>query len=218
MTQPTLETLQAEIEALRGNEQTFIRWCQMVLGPLAIVGVVASVIALFAAKGEQGDPGKDGKDGRDGPPGIGAPVGSVVAWLRDDLPSTGHWRVCNGERIADLELEPSEERALRGLLDQDALPDLRGYFLRGAGEATKGLGDLDSRKGGNGVGSEQKDAARLNCGGAGLVLPENTDTHLRVAWKLPGATDPGKFDVVKEFNAAETRPVNVAVHWIIRVK
>ena len=167
---------------------------------------------------------------------VGVPVGTITAWMHDIRPPE-EWRRCDGTRLSELNLSADEERELRRsvLIKHDKLPDFRGCFLRGhdsSGEIDKEMGRV--------LGKLQTDSTRKpnlafraipskdfqdHDHGAGYVqqgkgsgkLQHNTNDTLGVA---RSSKQSASKDHTHEIDGGdlETRPVNYAVHWIIRVK
>lgn len=170
------------------------------------------------------------------------PVGSVVAFSGEESSVPPNWRVCDGRT---LENKKGEFDELYGVLGSDkyggaklnvTLPDYRGYFLRGVVQFRKGESqlekakllkrdpDLNSRsnhKGGPGplVGSIQTDSVGPHIHDillgefmhqASSNGPHNASAYMR--------TDRPKKHQTSSNRSKETRPKNVYVHWIIKVK
>jgi len=166
-----------------------------------------------------GEPGKEG---------VGAPVGTIVAWMGDYDEKTGQvimendtesiWIVCQGR---DFDSSWNRE-ALKIALGENAakLPDLRGYFLRGH--------DKDNRvdpgpRSPNKVGGIQKaEVGKHNHTVGGPIM-----SNVNVTWE-PNTKfrdhmlrkDPdGHIQITTDdYGGMETRPKNISVNWIIRVK
>lgn len=158
------------------------------------------------------------------------PVGSVVAWPGQPG-SLENWQVCDG-RVFD---SSWDTEALRDALGSGRLPDLRGYFLRGAHPSE------------DHISNEKRDSSGVQ--GSSTMMPNSglrlkgwehhhrTSLHggigsraisLSVATGNDGPQEKNKLNIPtsKPMSPApsivggdkETRPVNVAVHWIIKVK
>ncbi len=169
--------------------------------------------------GPKGEPGSVGPAGPQGLQGIGAPIGAVVAWPISGAIPEG-WRICDGS-----ELRVSEYSRLSEILQETygeatrsgrfKLPDFRGYFLRGRGDLSAEFGEaqaanvnpLDMRWKNN-DGSVRAPRPSGVAVGAGQSRPD-----LLEALPVPGAGTGEDAPLLKD-----TRPVNYAVHWIIRVK
>ncbi len=156
---------------------------------------------------------------------LSAPVGSILAWTNNTMPNDS-WEICEGQRFEDDWDSTGLRKALPSGLG-DELPDLRGYFLRGAGEADGLDADLESRSGAKGVGSSQPHGVADHAHDGVVSAPDEGDRFrmqsggsqkngVGVSWGLGN----NKVTVTGEAIGAsnETRPVNYAVHWIIRVK
>ena len=180
---------------------------------------------------------------RDAGPAAGAlPIGSIVAFggPATAVPEAQGWMLCDGR-----ELPASAFRELNAVLGGAwghapagatfRLPDLRGRFARGVNYgAAPEFGDPDkadrlpSAEGGNAgneVGSQQGDAAGPHThplAGVGNALGIGTEAgFVRLfGTKLPDDAAPIlKSEGSVQPNAGtETRPRNVYVNWIIRVR
>lgn len=147
------------------------------------------------------------------------PVGSVIAYFGKNAPEG--WILCDGQSIKDKE----EYAPLRTLLGSDNVPDLRGLFLRGAGQNSQKdyryEGD-DGRE----PGTAQEDAfekhAHKHTHAVWLYFTQkdSTGAHIEGAW-----ADGGRYDINCEYdesnpssgtNKDETRPNNTAVNYIIK--
>lgn len=162
------------------------------------------------------------------------PVGTVVAWAGKTAP-TG-WKICDGDplKIADFEklykaLDDGKIYGKSG--DEFNLPNYQGYFLRGVSKNKEQDPDRDMRtdrqnnRVGPVVGSIQGDSIEdhnhvIRTDGSaghkhdkgGITLAGRHDFHS----KDDGNKDHGYKTDKKGGN--ETRPKNVYVHWIIKVK
>nr|VFJ58546.1 MAG: Collagen triple helix repeat-containing protein [Candidatus Kentron sp. FW] len=158
--------------------------------------------------------------------GYGAsPIGSITAYIGTTVPDG--WKECNGQAISRMEYADifSVIGTTYGGGDSSTtfnLPDLRGYFLRGwdhnlAGEDDRVGIDVDGVAAGRGIGDEQDDAFRShrhrqqsnheNCCGGSM--------HLKY-----GQSDYSQYtsNYTTFSGGSETRPKNIAVMYIIRVK
>ncbi|MFN8358424.1 MAG: hypothetical protein U0264_00790 [Candidatus Kapaibacterium sp.] len=152
------------------------------------------------------------------------PIGTIQAYMGSGSYLTtlerNGWYLCDGRSISSLDsLNSSEKNALIALLNSGGnpnpnnLPDMRGYFLRGADNGTGNDPDNGSR-GGSG--------AKLGSIQANSVQSHN---HTIAADPAPGAgtsvaTSAGNTTTVTT-NASggnETRPMNIYVNWIIKAK
>lgn len=177
-----------------------------------------------------------------GPMGLGVPVGTLLPYAGGDaaaLEAQG-WMVCDGRELVDRDFPALSVvlgrawggESARGLF---RLPDLRGRFIRGMnGEATGPLRDADrdtrmaSAPGGNtgnAVGSLQEEGVGPHTHplvGVGDAVGAGADSGwVRLfATKLPDDSAPlvRSEGSVTAGAGAETRPVNVYVNWIIRVR
>jgi hypothetical protein len=137
-------------------------------------------------------------------------VGSIIAWHRHllgaDSPIPGPppgWVECNGQKLEDLE----------SLLDGQTIPDLngRGLFIRG-----------------NSISGEYQDD-ELKSHAHGVITHTNNISESR--WPEWGAIDRGgepyypvpnpyvsAGNIIGDTGGAETRPANMSVVWIMKVK
>jgi hypothetical protein len=162
--------------------------------------------------------------------GNGVPVGTIIAYfgeVTDSIPNTG-WLVCRGQSIAGY---PKLSATLGPLA-----PDLRGMFLRGANLGRSDtLADPGGRTGGTPlqkIGSLQSDAfGRHNHSSdtSGFVPPGAfglirrslvTDTTTAATTdSVASGTEPNlrlSPGTIPMQGAAETRPNNMAVNWLIK--
>jgi hypothetical protein len=172
------------------------------------------------------------------------PVGTIVAWLADELPDG--WRICNGDYLSTAEY-PRLYQVLGtkygGGADTFRLPDLRGTFLRGLDLGAQRDADGANRT----LGSSQGDSTRLPNQGLTAATVSLTHSHAYVDgyfaefWchdrndGVRGTGSKGDSDnsicerwmttaqVTQDHvhavygGDAETRPANVAVNWIMKV-
>ncbi|MEO0851901.1 MAG: tail fiber protein [Cyanobacteria bacterium J06648_11] len=186
-------------------------------------------------RGERGMPGAQGPKGDLGAASIGLPIGSVVAWPGEFpgdegetwfAPDGSGWRVCNGDSLSDVAyselLEAFPDRDGDGQPDwpygtdgpsKFKLPDFQGLFLRGFGRL-----DDDHRSGKLGV--MQPDTVSLDyLDRSATWKPHHINNPEIVLGKDDRYDHQALVRVDKSgYFGTETRPVNVAVHWIIRVK
>ncbi len=159
------------------------------------------------------------------------PVGTVVAWPGKNLPEGDAWAICKGQsfKSADAREKGWSWELLREALGQpqdnpygsDLLPNYQGYFLRGVispGDRDKDLADAANEHRTPIVGSVQKGAI------------ESHDHPLTHSKNLIGVDNPGTKTAsvgvlglieriqTGEAGGSETRPINVYVNWIIKVK
>ncbi len=166
-----------------------------------------------------------------------AMIGMVRAWpgLKKDIPKG--WMVCDGREL-EIQKYPKLYKVLGELYGKASkgkfrLPDYRGYFLRG-------LGGVDPDKN-RMVGSVQKDAFRShthemqksgkhshmfedytfsegpghNWGHKG---PQDLDNKPQSPFRHSTETDGKHIHKILPKGGPETRPINRAVYWIIRVE
>ncbi len=152
------------------------------------------------------------------------PIGTVQAYMGAGsyltyLETTG-WYLCDGRAISSLDsLSSSEKNALASLLSSGGnpnttnLPDMRGYFLRGADNGSGNDPDEGSRSGsGAKLGSTQGDRLESHshtinadaAAGAGTNVATSAGSTTTVSTNATGGN--------------ETRPKNIYVNWIIKAK
>lgn len=167
-----------------------------------------------------------------------SPVGSVVA-LAGPGEVPHNWKVCDGSSVPYLGHEalwnalkdtpgnPSDDGAPLGATI--TLPDYRGVFLRGFDQTRRV--DVGPRSPSNQVGSKQGDAvigmvSRNGIGDATHVEDDQMATDMAPGMRVGGTIVDSSFSRKDEIDGAgsdrragaETRPVNIAVQWIIRIK
>jgi len=161
------------------------------------------------------------KQGADGKPGLETPVGSIIAWP-SETPPDDRWVPCDGRPVAfDARLWSClKQRYGNGETSKGQpilLPDYRGYFLRGAGQSATGFASR-AEPPGRIVGTEQDHhvGPPAHWGGgdhffvAEFAVPEDESSKgLSVVHRAAKKPENGSL---------ETRPVNIAVTWLIRVK
>ncbi|MDR1856861.1 MAG: phage tail protein [Desulfovibrio sp.] len=152
---------------------------------------------------------------------VNVPVGTVIAWpAASDPLDAGNWLECDG-RAVDRTKYPRLH-----VLVGDQTPDYRGMFLRGYRDPQAGgSGDHATA----GLGLVQGDAIRNITGDLGevpgIAVIGSGAFHVE---DVAGTSSPGygasgqtrvrvRFDASKTVpTAGETRPVNVAVRYLIR--
>lgn len=174
------------------------------------------------------------------------PIGAVMAWpneINDQHPCPPGWHPCNGDWLPISDKQDPLWLALRHRYaagqargNSVKLPDFRGYFLRGA-DATSPVGSRQSDQVGQHKHSNGSLHAAFN-GSPNAVAWEKVQTPrwnsnisaaLATAPSVPGPQQSGVQiqgligGTLVSPNRAwaaehETRPINYAVHWIIRVK
>lgn len=144
-----------------------------------------------------------------------SPVGSIVIWGSTSIP-TG-WLECNGQGF-----NKSTYPTLAQYYPSGAVPDFRGYFLRGL---DRGVGrDPDS---GRGILSVQQDALQEHSHIAGAETAYHDSVPNSTTRNTPGGEELRSYadrtgGVNTSWNSArtssETRPKNVAVIYIIKAQ
>ena len=158
------------------------------------------------------------------------PIGGVVAWPTDKPFDETKWRACDG---GEAPIAGDEDLLFQAIgttygnaknpTTHVKLPDFRGYFLRGVGKADSGPGqDADtSGRSREGVGSTQSGQVGDHTHDFSLTAAKvetkrvlqkqgDKDAHSCNDEPISGTTTPTA--------KLENRPMNIAVHWIIRVK
>lgn len=172
----------------------------------------------------------------------GVPIGSVTAYAGQlvssrsgagagqvstaDMQATG-WMLCDGSslpRAAYPELYASIGTLYGGSGDEFCIPDLRGYFLRGADPDANVDRDAATTRtalgsgGTAGVATRQGDALRNHvhlAAAGGVPVPQaGPPVETAVGPNGPIGVNPPDSDVI--VSKHETRPVNIAVHYLIR--
>ena len=159
------------------------------------------------------------------PPAAGVPIGTIIAWPTETLPIDGVWIHCNGQSTADYPL-------LAAIVGAN-VPDYRGVFLRGAGEVT--LNNVSHAS--DALGIAQEDTIRNITGNFAATNLWTTDSSYNLGdsklFKVIGIEgDRGAWDNtsagdnsgrVYDFNVGrvvptsnENRPINIAVHYLIK--
>lgn len=216
--QRQVDDLAAKVEENSKKDNKFL-----ITTMIAAAGVGVAILALLFS-GRTGPVGPKGSDG--------APVGTVVAWP-GKTPPDDTWMICDGRA-----LKSKDHRGLyetigtqygTGSTEPDMdfnIPNYQGYFLRGFDP--KRAKDPGPREPSAVVGSTQADAVAgfVYINTPPLVLAEDDDMKFGI---MPGMTYgtgnqrrvDTSFPDKTHLNAGrrpETRPVNRAVLWIIKVK
>lgn len=134
----------------------------------------------------------------------GVPVGAIIAWPAIiDPPDMAKWLECKGQAITR-DTYP-ELFAVVGT----RVPDLRGLFLRGLGGNSGALGVAQS---------DMLKAHQHGYGIAGDVWNNNAGVNAHYSAQVARHSTP-KTDMSGDPNVyIETRPVNMAVRYLIRAK
>lgn len=159
------------------------------------------------------------------------PVGVIMAWHRDLLPADGSaalppgWVACNGQTLDD------EESPLHGIkipeLNQDAGTKNGGYFLRGSlhsgdfqPDAMQSHTHTESRSGhrhstqlGNNTGTGPDDWGAQHSDEHGGNWGQAQSSYAKVQLGDPTGSTGGN-----PRHGKETRPANMSVIWIMKVK
>lgn len=162
---------------------------------------------------------------------VSMPVGSVMMYAHADIESA-HWKVCDGSELAKAEYP--ELFAAIGVIwnrgedvnnDLFRLPDLQGMFVRGVnGNRADDYKDpnVDTRVNTAGVasltvGSFQKHEIKEHNHTVDMKKELFDQTEEQEGLAIDG-TDGGVMFDTKGTGGAETRPNNVYMHYIIKVK
>lgn len=154
------------------------------------------------------------------------PIGGIVAWHRDltGVPAIpGGWVECNGQTIVDA----------ASLLDGQTAPNLNGdsagadspgmsgkyaMFLRGG--TLSGAGQADAFQGHHHAMIKAANILEWHLGGGFGTAPIGADSHsagtTATGYQALQATTDGSNGTPR--TAAETRPVNMSVIWIMRIR
>lgn len=154
------------------------------------------------------------------------PIGTILAWPVDKVPDG--WHICDGNPLtghpqlrdvlgltyAPPEPERTNRLRERGFPSHDGvvwLPDFTGCFLRGAGGNAESLG----KKQGDLVGPHYH---KIKSHYVDTFDNRGSKTNASLVAKIAEDRANKKEEIVVETNTdTETRPVNYAVKWIIRV-
>jgi microcystin-dependent protein len=229
-------------ETKREQEKARLPWWlipAIVAGPLLVGG---GIFVAWKVGSHEGPQGPQGPQGPRGPQEPGGPSGSIVAFGGRSAPDG--WLLCDGARVSRskyVALYAAVGSAWGGGDGATTfnLPDLRGVFLRGVDAGANRDPDAASRTasaaGGNvggAVGTIETDDFRShNHGGSTGGVAANFDTNAardylnsgdnRVfAYTSAGAVSNLFREHTHSINAAgghETRPINVAVNYIIKM-
>ena len=159
---------------------------------------------------------------------LSVPVGTVIAWPYKNLPTDGDWKLCNGQVIAIKDYPEFYEK-----FGTNKLPNFQGMFLRGYG--SQGFSQINGSL--NGLTTTIYKSGYLNEIQGDAIRPIKGDLKRGISGDAPE----GAFHlyatkgngVVHNSNrsrwmeldvsrvtptANEIRPVNMAVHYIIKVR
>lgn len=190
--------------------------------------IITTILILIVFSFTEKTPLTNNQDTRD--PYYLVPIGTVVAWSGNPAFLPDNWKVCDGtaypkDRYRDLyrvvaNYWTNDEGLQKDLFN---IPNLQGMFLRGVNgtrDDEYADPDVNSRKdflGKNSqtVGSYQQDEFKQHVhkvyqsGNFGTGQNANSEHHMSGDWNTRHQKSEG---------GNETRPKNVAVYWIIKVK
>ncbi len=150
------------------------------------------------------------------------PIGSIIAWHKDmlggtpGLPASGEWVECNGQTLSDAQ-SPYNARTIPNLNGAPAGADSPGQaakvqmFLRGG--TVSGTGQLDAFQG-HWHNFNSSDVSRAITGNP--TSGENAEISSVFTNKVRSPITDGTNGTPR--TASETRPVNMSVVWIMKVK
>ena len=119
------------------------------------------------------------------------PVGALLAYYSDPSNIPPGWLLCDGR-----DFSTTEYPGLQDAIGRSTVPDLRGYFLRGL-DATGTIDPDKDRK----IGSIQENRFTGQVAGSGAELVLSIESNGPISMNGRAAT--------------ETRPDNVAIHYLI---
>lgn len=148
------------------------------------------------------------------------PIGTILAWHKSltgtpNLPASGEWVECNGQTLSDAQ-SPYNSQVIPNLNGDAAGANSPGQtaklsmFLRGG--LTSGTGQQDAFQG-----HVHQQKAYSGGGGTGISNAFNGATGLQEA-ATPTASPYADGTNGAPRTANETRPVNMSVVWIMKVK
>ncbi len=154
-----------------------------------------------------------------------APVGAIVMWGGPATQVAGGWLLCDGSEYLTKTYEDlfsAIHYLYGGSNDKFCVPDLRGYFIRGADwSPQRGFAHRDPEYGNrptkldnDRVGSAQGHELYHHSHGYDHWAHQNCQTGMTPVsggqqyWYKGGA--------VSETGGAETRPINICLHYIIK--
>lgn len=132
------------------------------------------------------------------------PTGTVVAFFGEEAPEG--WAVCDGSPMDESNYDRLKQLFKNGGQSTGDLPDFRGRFLRGANGQSKESSAVGALQGDQVGGSFEFSWGTLE------VSPGGSHRVLYAVRK--GQRD---VSVKVDTGMAETRPVNAAVNWLIKL-
>jgi microcystin-dependent protein len=162
------------------------------------------------------------------------PPGAVIAYAGDSVPSG--WLLCDGSHVDRTSFAGLFAAIGTGHGEGDgtttfALPDFRGYFLRGVSGTSgndpeadnRGLPEVTGGNVGNAVGSKQwSDTAThrhwlgYGSGDSTSMVPGGGTTQRLASFADDGWNDRRSKQRTDAWGGAETRPLNAYVHFLIK--
>lgn len=142
----------------------------------------------------------------------GAPIGSVVMWAGDGSSCPEGWMFCHGDYLST-EAFPLLFAAIGYTFGGEGnvfqIPDLRGMFVRGTDE-NRGIDP------GRQVASYQDDQLKAHSHSVTIRLADNNDDEVAPPAGSDGRLKSPQYTLTSgSTGGSETRPKNVAMHYII---
>jgi microcystin-dependent protein len=155
----------------------------------------------------------------------GVPIGTIVAYagITDDTHVPANWMVCDGRSLKLTEIKYRELFHVVGCMyggdgvTSFKIPDLRGVFIRGFDDR-QGTDRIDpqmDRK----LGSMQESCFASHSHAIGNLWLRSRPTNLSgLSSGGDSGAGPIKVDTSAAGNGSETRPVNIALNYIIKYR
>lgn len=152
------------------------------------------------------------------------PVGTIIAWAGEPTSPPNGWLFCDGSQVASSDY-PQLQSVLGANFSNSAssdnitLPDLRGYFLRGVGNG--GGVDPDQTRA---VGSIQDENIIAHSHQYQYAFSDNSvqsyDSDHDVGLSYENVNTTGLYNGAGNdtISGAETRPINVAITYLIKAE
>lgn len=156
------------------------------------------------------------------------PTGTVIAFGGTTVPAG--WLPCDGTILDSSKAEYAALYEAIGISyggnttsGMFNLPDFRGRFLRGVDGAAGNDPDAATRVASNPGGNEGNKIGSLQGSAVGhhthgYIMPTGSDFSGNVQPPIPGGTKQAQTEAnAGDGSSTETRPVNVSVHWLIKL-